>query len=256
MFAPMFKGIVHAPGPDGAALVTGRNEMGSKLSNEEYLRLVEQSNGRFPELVQDIARAQAAAILARNTEWHGGRARLVSVEGCRHVVGGETMSGARLMGRIWENVVPSEIVGGLPPPELVSLSLCTVEEIRAILNRRRDNTELVVPITHDYHADRVQRILKEEDPRVYASLMTPDDALRQVDAFPETKTFLQRLIRAAEPSAEFRRKEERAERFVNGPLHAVSHWIEQRTKRPARVGWNLESWLARKLRIRADDSDA
>ncbi len=254
IYAPMFKGIVEAPTPEGAMLLSGKNDAGDPLSGEEYIRLVRQQNTPkgSPQLVQDIARATGAAILAHNVFKQDVDPRLISVEGCAHRVGSEVLSGSEIMGRIWQNIVPGEVMAGLRPPELFDISTCTVEEVRAILALRSNATEAIVPVTDRYHRARVEQTFREEGKNVPLAVFTPAEAAHQADVTRVMKDFLRELMLAAAPSEKFESTEWWAETLLNGPLHAVSRTTENWT------GFSPEITLAHILRkrVKKDTKDA
>lgn len=248
IFTPMFKGIVNCPGDKGASLLSGKNDAGDQLTGVEYINLVREMNTKkgSPQLVQDIARAHAAAVLAHGAHTNGKLARLVSVEGCVHTVGSERVSGSQLMGRLWENVVPLSVMESLPPVELSNHSVCTVQEVRAILGLRNQAYDHITAVTDPYHQARVEATFAEENKAPNTiTVSTPEMALSGARLPQSELNFLGALMKAAKPSEEFVKAEAKAESRINGPLHSISRHVERWT------GFSPEIFLAERLRKRA-----
>lgn len=240
---PLYKGLVHAPDARGVALLTREDPTThTPMEPDRYLALVRESAGIYPELVQDIARATAAAVMARiaREEWHED-AVLVTVEGCSQRVGDRVLTGAAITQAIWRNVVPRALIAGIPM-RIAHRSRCTVEEIRAVLALEPELRQ-VYGVTHDYHRARTRRMLHEEGVS-YRHVYTPEDVVRDHmrTTYPPS-LFARDLLNAASmPEAVLAR--ERRNEHVYTCLHAVSRLGEQVT----RGRWNLEVTLAHALR--------
>lgn len=240
---PLYKGLVHAPDARGVALLTREDPTThAPIEPDQYLALVRESAGIYPELVQDIARATAAAVMARiaREEWHENPV-LVTVEGCSQRVGDKVLTGAAITQAIWKNVVPRELIAGIPM-RIAHTSRCTVEEIRAMLALEPGASQ-VYGVTHDYHRARTRRMLSEEGVR-YQHVYTPEDVVRDhMRTSHPPLLFAQDLMTAAAMPESVLATERRNE-HAYACLHAVSRLGEQVT----RGRWNLEVTLAHALR--------
>ena len=140
------------------------------------------------------------------------------------------MSGGQIMESIWNNVVPEEVMRTIPKPLIEHYSRSTVEEVRAVLAHMdvRDRLEL---ITHPYHIPRTQRIAKEEkmaDQEVH--VYPPEQGANSGWPLDPDHTFIYDLSRASEKHAwevmDYMKREEKKEKRILRPLHAVSRVIE------------------------------
>ncbi len=241
--APLYKGLVDAEDPASLALITRKDPTtGNAIELDRYVQLVRESNQHHPELVQDIARATTAALFARFCKQDKQAPILVSVEGCEQRVGGQKMTGARIMESIWHSL-PSDLNDGIPI-RIHEESRCTIQEVRALLRPFCDN-DAILGVTHAYHADRVERIFQEERPKkknVGITVKTPEKlAGFYAQSGSEIDRFIRDVVNAGAPSEDFVRKEGKMERIL-GPLHTVSRTVEKV------IGWNLEMWLANRAR--------
>jgi hypothetical protein len=246
LIAPFYKGLVKLDTPDSLALITKRNSAtGVEISDEQYLALVRASVRQATELTQDIARAAAGALFAAYQQRGGTPSCLVTVEGCPQSVGGQSMTGASIMESIWHHVVPPEVMSALPAPIVEHVSDCTVREARAVLAHVGPG-ETVHGITHEYHAKRVGKILREEANihHVVGDVFTPEQVIeRMADTQPSSR-FIADLVQAGAPSDETVKAERKKEAFIYGPLHKVSRMGEKITF----GAFNLELFLAKKMR--------
>lgn len=250
-----YKGFVRSDEPEDRLLLTMVHPVtGTPLTRENYVQAVRDFNVDLPQLVQNVARAMALALLAsRERRQRAGNPVLIGGDGCMQAVGGQPMNGAQIMHEIWTKVVPRELLAGLSDPQVQDVSTCTLEEVRLLLRRVSGPSDTMTAVTHEYHAPRVAKVFGREvarskfpdmeQPRV----MTPEDIVAQMsqsdDLEPEEQ-FAADVVRAATPSAEFSNRERRNERLIYAPLSAVSTIGEILT-----VGrFSLELWLAERMR--------
>lgn len=154
------------------------------------------------------------------------------------------MDGGRIMNAIWNGVVPAEVLEGIPPPIIRSVSHCTIEEVRAILRIAGGGD--VVAVTHRYHHSRTERMFQEEAVREQ-SVRTdlPESVALWGCMIRERLTpFLIDVVEAAAPSPEEVQEEEKMEKWIYGPLHTTSRLVEIVTF----GGCNLEMWMAKNMR--------
>lgn len=255
--APLFKGIIDTPKPEALMMITRKNP--GKMTHMDqgaYLELLQHEQRKAVEapealqyatlaLLQNIARVASTALLAARTKQQGGEARLIAVEGCRHRIGGRSMSGAEVANHIWEDVVPVVISDHCLRPIVHCISDCTMGEVRALFQYApRDST--LQPVTHAYHRDRVDLLFAEErNGHDVHGTQTPEEIAQGFDVHPQTQEgFLKQIIAIASPPPAFVAREEKAERSIYKPLHTLSHSVERWT----RGRFNLELFLARKMR--------
>ena len=236
--APLYKGLVQNLDSDAFALMTKRDPTtGNQMEDDTYIQLMQRQRQNAPELVQNVARAAASAVIA-----HKEGAHLICVEGCPQQVGNNALVGSEIMEHIWTGVVPREI---LQPNQLIieDISGCTIEEVRAIL-QHVDKAGIIDVVTHEYHLKRTNTLLKEEkEPYQSIAVRTPSSVANGlVDSFPKAE-YLRDLIGAGEPTEEFIAKERTMERIL-GPLHSISRVLEKGTFGQ----FNLEMQLAAKMR--------
>ncbi len=246
LVAPFYKGIVHVESQGSLALITKRDPItGNDISDERYVELVREASVEATELVQDIARASAAALLAANQKQQGIASRLIAVEGCSQIVGGKSMTGADIMESIWSRVVPQEIMSALYLPIIEHISDCTVREARAILAHLPEGGT-VHCITHGYHQARVQKMLREEagDGQRIHDVLTPEQIIERVGFAQPFYRFIADVVSAGAPTAETVRAEHKKEVLIYAPLHMVSRFGEKITFGT----FNLEMFLAKKMR--------
>ncbi len=250
---PYFKGLVHYPSQTAITViygtVVGNGEGRRRATNDEYLAAVRTCARECPQLAQTLARTVAAAILAIYLARAGQQVWLLSVEGCRHHIGGFVMLGYEVVGSIWEFVVrpchplPSKVLGGT--------SCCTVEESRLILGEAHHHEGLVKIwcVTHGYHQQRVDWTLQAAMARTglmmdrVTLLPTTTPCLVMTD--DPCTAFLREIILAASVHEGWLKREERAER-LNRWFYRCSSFLEWITG--GRI--DPETWLASKRRHR------
>lgn len=244
--APFYKGLVDAPDRESMALITAQDPTThNPIAYDRYIELVKASREKHPELVQDIARAYAAAMEARAFQRLGSSPILVSVEGCEQTVGGLSMTGGEIMEHIWGSM-PIEITSGIPK-HIEHISHCTIEEVRAITKKFPDMH--IAAVTHGYHLPRVETMLREEvSPDVKVQVRTPMEIMNKYDnPADQMDCFAYDVVKAGEPTDAFVSREKKME-WIYGPLHAVSRIGETVT------GWNLEMYLAERARTKRQKS--
>jgi hypothetical protein len=206
--------------------------------------------------MQNVVRAASAALLSHASEYGNGArkgpAHLIAVEGCRHVVGGKSMSGGEIMNSIWQSVMPHDLMASIPAPIIKHESLCTVQEVRAIL-KELDADGQVDAITHDYHLARTEQIFNEEKSQSQTVQMYyPSAANGAGSRLDPSHTFIVSLVNSGGGEEEdISQQEQWGEKWAQGPLHAISRVIERRTR--GRV--NVEVALAKILRKRHKPSE-
>lgn len=246
LIAPFYKGIVYSNSQISLALITKQDpETGNPISDVKYLELVADSVRDSIELVQDISRASAAALLSVYRKQNSINSRLITVEGCQQIVGGKPMMGADIMASIWTNVIPRNVMSNLPEPIVECTSNCTVCEARAVLNHIPQGGS-VQAVTHDYHLARVQGILEEEAiaGQEILDVLTPDQIIKLVGVEQPSYRFISDLVKASTPPSELIKIEAEKERLIYHPLHFISRFGEKLT-----FGmFNLEMFLARRMR--------
>lgn len=238
--APFYKGLVDAPDRESMALITAQDPTThNPIAHDRYVALIKEAQGRHPELVQDIARAYAAAIEARAFQRNGDSPFLVSVEGCEQTVGGEQMTGGRIIEHIWDSM-PIEIISGVPQ-HIEHISHCTIEEARTITQKFPGMH--IAAVTHGYHVARVETMLQEEvQPDVRIQVRTPMEIMNKYeDSSDEMDAFAYDVVKAGEPTDAIVARERKME-WIYGPLHMVSRLGEKMS------GWNLEMYLAERAR--------
>jgi hypothetical protein len=249
--APLFKGIIKSPDNDASIIANGGQDAktGLRMSQHEYVQFLFRERDRYPQLIQNVARAAASAILAHSSKDQG-ESRLIAVEGCEHVVGNRVFKGGELMEHLWHNVVPKEIMDELPDPEIRSVSTCTVEEVREVLSMRKDLPGQLRFVTHDYHVPRTKKILKEEKAGG-AEVFTPIQTFSQGYMHKSHGDFLKDVIRASEPSPKTVKDEEWKEQWFSGPLHWASHLIEDRIFEDLNIEILIAHAMRRKVKMRS-----
>lgn len=242
--APLYKGLVNAEDAESIALITRKDPTtGNEISLENYIQLVRDANALHPELVQDIARATASALQATMLKKRGRSVMLASVEGCEQIVGGQQMTGGKIMESIWLSL-PLELTADIPI-RIEERSRCTIEEIRALLEAFRSDPKsaAICGVTHAYHLPRVAKMLKEEaHPTAVMQVETPASI---VDIFERDRhpyhNFVRNVVIAGNPSADVVRHEHMME-MIYTPIHTISRLGEFVT------GRNLEMYLANRAR--------
>lgn len=248
LVAPFYKGLVNDSDPASLALITKKDPTtGADIPDDAYIKLVEKHKAMAPELVQDVARVSAAAVLAlRNPRGADVHPRPIFVEGCPQTVGGKTMYGGEIMQSIWENVVPSALkeANQNSTPIVKSVSDCTVREVREILAELESNGVLY-GVTHEYHRERVETILGEEaEPAQVVQVYSPSWATADIPGTYGPMRFVKDVVAAGMPTPQTLRKENRNEAFIYKPLHRVSRTVEWLTNGK----FNLEMHLAERMR--------
>jgi|GEM_PF-5897817 len=246
LVAPFYKGLVRLESQDSMALITKRDPItGDDISDERYVQLVGGATKDATELVQNISRAATAALFAAHQKQNGIASRLITVEGCPQIVGGQPMMGADIMESVWSRIVPQEIISALPFPIIERISDCTVREARAILAQIRDGGT-VQGITHDYHQGRVQKILREEagGDQEIPDVLTPEQIIELVGGEQPSYRFIADLVKAGAPTSETVQGERKKEKLIYVPLHAISRLGEKLSFGK----FNLEMLLAKKMR--------
>lgn len=246
LVAPFYQGLVHLESQDSMSLITKHDPVtGNEISDESYVKLVREYAAEATELVQDIARASAAALLAAHQKRQGSTSRLITVEGCPQIVGGQPMMGADIMESIWRYVVPQEVMSALPAPIIERISECTVREARAILAHLQDN-ETVQGVTHSYHQARAHKILREEakNGQKVNNVLTPEQIIEHIGIKQPSHRFIADLVSAGAPTSKTVQAECRKGALIYTPLHMISRLGERITFGK----FNLEMSLAKKMR--------
>lgn len=246
LVAPFYKGLVHLESKESIALITKRDPVtGNEISDERYIQIVREATTRATELVQDIARASAAALLAAHQKQEGVPSRLITVEGCPQIVGGQPMVGADIMESIWSHVVPREVMSVLPSPIIERTSDCTVREVRTILSHLQGGGT-VQGVTHEYHQPRVEKILREEAAHIdqIPDVLTPEQIIKSIGNDQPSHRFIAALVNAGAPSSETVTGEHVKEKLIYEPLHIISRLGEKLTNGT----FNLEMFMAKIMR--------
>lgn len=238
LVAPLYKGLVQNPDSAAVALMTKRDPTThNTIEDATYIELMHSQRENTPELLQNVARATAAAVLA-----HKEHAHLISVEGCPQQVGDNTLVGSEIVEHIWRGVVPRDIIN---PEQFIieDISGCTVEEVRTIMSHL-SRIGIIDGVTHEYHKPRTEQIFQEEKAFLQHTVVrTPSSVANSLSKFFPRAEYIREVIRAGEPTQEFIEQEQKMERIL-GPLHTVSRMMEKGT-----FGlFNLEKTLAARMR--------
>jgi len=248
--APFFKGLIDNKDRMAWSVMMKRDcTTGQPIEDQAYLELVEACKGMVPELIQNVARAASGALLAQNKRDANETRRLISIEGCMQRVGDEMLTGSQVMQKIWENVVPDEIMRDVPPPIVENISYCTVAEVRGILKYIGDSG-ILHAVTHSYHKPRVEDVFREEmntKPGGHCiAVWTPEDVVQLSDIRHPYEHFVRDLVMRSMPPNHEVKREMRLEKWMYRPLHTLSRVGEVLT----RGRFNLEQRLASRLRLR------
>lgn len=203
-------------------------------------------------LVQNIARACAAAVLARDVlRYQRGDVRLIAVDGRPWQVARKTFKGAELMEAVWQYALPPYVMRGMPDPVISTMASCTVQEVREVFKQGTPIDDYTF-VTHAHHVPRVERVASREAAGRCFEVQTPACIVHCAAQMDEACCFAHRVVEASEPRGYECARAEMVEMLLS-VFDAFSHCVQRFTRGRCNPEIALAEWHRKRREKRAMD---